>query len=259
MYCSKSYKFIKNNKPKNHLTYQLMHKKLEADLVSLAHSILQMKNKDDLTALHKKAQEIQEKLAVLKFVDTYFETGSNLSDSKEEIIHKIEEVFPDEVKEETSTGPELKATKKEMLIEEQLEKDNELTKDEETETSSIQISLEEEFKDAISADVATQLFEKATKENPVVETQTESKQKSLNDALFTNNIQVGLNDRIAFVKHLFDGSQEDFNRVISQLNSFKTEKEAKKFINKLVKPDYDWRNKEDFEERLINLIERKFL
>ena len=47
--------------------------------------------------------------------------------------------------------------------------------------------------------------------------------------------------------------------MISQLNSFKTEKEAKKFINKLVKPDYDWTDKEEFEERLINLIERKFL
>ena len=52
-----------------------------------------------------------------------------------------------------------------MLIEEQLEKENELTIDEETDTPSFQISLEEEFKDAISADVATQLFEKATKEN----------------------------------------------------------------------------------------------
>ena len=69
-----------------------MHRKLEAQLVSLANSILQMKNKDDLNALHTKAQEIQEKLAVLKFVDTYFETGSNFSVSKEEIIHKIEEV-----------------------------------------------------------------------------------------------------------------------------------------------------------------------
>jgi hypothetical protein len=36
------------------------------------------------------------------------------------------------------------------------------------------------------------------------------------------------------VKNLFGGSQEDFNRVVSQLNSFKTQKEAKKFINKMV-------------------------
>ena len=77
--------------------------------------------------------------------------------------------------------------------------------------------------------------------------------------MFKNNLQIGLNDRIAFVKHLFDGSQEDFNRVLSQLNSFKTENESKKFIDEFVKPDYDWSNKEDYENRLINLIERKFL
>ncbi len=82
--------------------------------------------------------------------------------------------------------------------------------------------------------------------------------KSLNDKL-QGDIQIGLNDRIAFVKNLFDGSQEDFNRVVSQLNTIKTEKEAKKFINKMVKPDYDWTDKEEFEERFISIVERKFL
>ena len=60
------------------------------------------------------------------------------------------------------------------------------------------------------------------------------------------------------MKNLFDGSQEDFNRVVSQLNSFKTEKEAKKFINKMVKPDYDWKNHEALENRFITIIERRF-
>ena len=105
-------------------------------------------------------------------------------------------------------------------------------------------TLEEELKDTIPVDVMANLFEMA---QPV----------SLNDTL-TNNIQIGLNDRIAFVKNLFDGSQEDFNRVLSQLNSFKSLEEAKSFIFDFVKPDYDWTNKEEFEERLIQLIERKF-
>jgi hypothetical protein len=41
-----------------------MYKKLEADLISLAHSILQMKNKEDVFALKEKAQEIYEKLSM---------------------------------------------------------------------------------------------------------------------------------------------------------------------------------------------------
>ncbi len=106
------------------------------------------------------------------------------------------------------------------------------------------LSLDDELKDTIAVDVVADLFENTPK-------------KSLNDKL-QGDIQIGLNDRIAFVKNLFGGSQEDFNRVVSQLNTFKTEKEAKKFINKMVKPDYDWTEKEEFEERFMNIVERKF-
>ncbi len=73
------------------------------------------------------------------------------------------------------------------------------------------------------------------------------------------NIQIGLNDRIAFVKNLFDGSQEDFNRVLSQLNTYTSEKEAMKFIKKMVKPDYDWSEQAELEARFLEIIERKFI
>lgn len=105
-------------------------------------------------------------------------------------------------------------------------------------------TLEDELQDTISVDVMADLFMKADS-------------KSLNDRL-QNTIQIGLNDRIAFVKHLFDNNQNDFNRVISQLNTFKTEKEARSFINKMVKPDYDWSDGEAYETRLFEIIERRF-
>jgi hypothetical protein len=81
--------------------------------------------------------------------------------------------------------------------------------------------------------------------------------KSLNDKLISN-IQIGLNDRIVFVKNLFDNQQEDYNRVISQLNTFKSEKEAKEFINNMVKPDYNWSEQEELENRFLEIIGRKF-
>ena len=257
-----------------------MHKKLEAELVSLAHSILQMKNKDDVNALRKKALAIYEKLSVLKFVESYIETAPDLEQTEEELIDEIEPVTTDKVEveeKEEVVEVEEKIIEEELIVEEEdvieveelvkeeevLNEDEvdveEIIKDEEQDISSLQFSLEDEFKDAISADVATQLFEKATKENPVIEEVPDVKHRSLNDALYTSNLQIGLNDRIAFVKHLFDGSQEDFNRVLSQLNSFKTEDEAKNFVHKFVKPDYNWSTKEEYEHRLINLIERKFL
>ncbi|MDD3720909.1 MAG: hypothetical protein PHW92_00265 [Lutibacter sp.] len=246
-----------------------MHKKLEAELVSLANGILQMKNKDDINVLHKKALDIYEKLTVLRFVENYIDKMPNSSQPKEEIVDTVQNAGVEEIKLESTVSLEIKeeAEEKEAFLEAKMEElfneGDTIVEETAKKSYSLQISLEDEFKDAISADVATELFERATKENPVIEEKTtekqENKKRSLNDALFKNNIQVGLNDRIAFVNQLFDGSQQDFNRVVSQLNSFKTQEEAINFIEEFVKPDYDWSNKEEFEQRLINLIERKFL
>lgn len=81
---------------------------------------------------------------------------------------------------------------------------------------------------------------------------------SINDHLAKGAIQVGLNDRIAFVKHLFNDSQADFNRVLSQLNTLDTYLESMYFIENLVKPDYDWEDKKPYEDRLIELVKKRF-
>jgi len=114
-----------------------------------------------------------------------------------------------------------------------------------------QISREEEMKESIPADIAANMFERIEKTIPA--------KKSLNDILSQNQIQIGLNDRIAFVKQLFDGNLADFNRVLSQLNSFETESQAKDFLNQVVKLDYNWTDKTEYVERFILLIERRFL
>lgn len=269
-----------------------MHKKIASDLTSLAHSILRMKNKDDVFALKEKAHEVYEKLSVLAYVEEYINTTPNAEVTKEELIAKITEaevkkeevlsqtekieeeakedvvvetitevkieeeaeVVVEETKEETITENEVVGNVVEEIIEqpfdelerllgnnEEDEKFNEATFIEETKAPT----LEEELKDTVSVDVMADLFTKAVPK------------KSLNDRL-QNTIQIGLNDRIAFVKHLFDNDAADFNRVVSQLNTFDTEKEAKKFINKTVKPDYDWSDKEEYETRFLEIVERKF-
>lgn len=273
-----------------------MHKKVAAELVSLANSILEMKNDNDVAILQKKAQILYEKLTVLKFVEANLDNIANVEEAvmfekneaekpistieiKEEIIEEPIEFVGEEIglvaalMEEEAYDDEVVNHKEEAVVEKIVEEEKILTskkveaifneeepviKDEKAILTALQFTLEDEFKDAISADVATQLFERVTKDNPVVDEKVEVKQKSLNDSLFSQNIQVGLNDRIAFVKHLFDGSQEDFNRVLSQLNSFKTQNEAMYFIEDFVKPDYNWEGKQEYEERLMNLIDRKF-
>jgi len=82
--------------------------------------------------------------------------------------------------------------------------------------------------------------------------------KTLNDSL-GKTITLALNDRIAFEKNLFAGSGEDLNRVLSQLNTFDSFDDAKNFIEDLVKPDYNnWQGKEEYEERFIAIVEKKF-
>lgn len=229
-----------------------MHKKIKAELVSLAHSILELENTADVAELQKKARKVYEKLTILKFIDKHLFVEKN----EQEILDVVEKTVV-ETHLEVEKNVESEITPEEK-IEAIFEEESTLIKDDLKEIPSLQFTLEEEFKDAISADVATEMFEKAGKETVITESQIEKKQKSLND-VFNSNIKVDLNDRIAFVKHLFDGSQEDFNRVLSQLNSFDTENEAKDFIAEFVKPDYDWSEKEVYEKRLMELIERKFL
>lgn len=83
-------------------------------------------------------------------------------------------------------------------------------------------------------------------------------QPSLNDRLAKGTVQIGLNDRLAFVKHLFGGNQEDFNRVLSQLNTFERYEEAQQFLDQMVKPDYDWDDKEEYENRLQEILLKSF-
>jgi len=91
-----------------------------------------------------------------------------------------------------------------------------------------------------------------------IEVVVDEKVSILNEKL-AQGINIGLNDRVGFVKYLFNGSSEDFNRVLSQLNTFDTYSDAKNFIDEMVKPDYNnWKGQDDFEERFMELVERKF-
>jgi hypothetical protein len=95
-------------------------------------------------------------------------------------------------------------------------------------------------------------------EKPAEKKQKENKTTSLNDKL-NKGINIGLNDRIAFEKKLFGGNAEDFNRVLSQLNTFDNFQEAESFILDFVKPDYNnWQGNEEYEARFIEIVENKF-
>lgn len=69
-----------------------MKKKLEAELISIAHRILQMKNKSDLEQLLAETQKLQEKLAVLRFVEEHF-AGIQPTIGRAEVEQEVEKAF----------------------------------------------------------------------------------------------------------------------------------------------------------------------
>ncbi|MDI1316695.1 hypothetical protein [Flavobacterium sp.] len=306
-----------------------MKKRLESELISIAHRILKLKNKSEIDQLYKETQKLYETLAVLKFYHENFESVK--SDVSEEVlIEKLEQFNESSVLEKTEVNEDAKyvveveaeipvkaepeadeeveaaleieeeettvSEVKEELVEEVLEEEEALTDaepafipafelevEEEEEVQLVQPTIEEKhetkkialehflgenYVDPIFVKPnEVSLFSSEVKEELPTRTQEEPKEESkveapktaaMNDAM-SKSIAIGLNDRIGFVQHLFNDSNEDFNRVISQLNTFDTFEEAKTFINEMVIPDYNyWVGKEDYLERFMEIVEKKF-
>jgi hypothetical protein len=353
-----------------------MKKRLEADLISIAHRILQIKNKSDINQLYLETQKLYEKLSVLRFIEEHYSTlkptigqaemqkeiedfydrsselpaetviemtesnvfpeateeepaavenaqDDNIEEEKVEVPiqeqnTKVEltespefsmEEMEEDIEEETAMVEEFEADIQELQLEpEESDHENispeetgenlfpeeetpppfkaafELTEDSEMEipkqAETVQISFadllggnynEPHFVkvDDIEALPPVTLFEpvheiqSADKDHVNIElTKLETEQAknvSLNDKL-SKGIDIDLNDRIAFVKHLFGNSNEDYNRVLNQLITFDNFYETKNFIEDMVKPDYnDWKGKDDYAERFMDIIEKKFL
>lgn len=321
-----------------------MKKRLEAELISIAHRILKLKNKSEVDQLYKETQKLYETLTVLKFYQENFEsvkedvevsvledkleqhlqneTAQELTQDPpqgEEPVVEIQEEpqapVPTEEEAEVITEEEIEETenlndseqaeqtivseekeeKAEPALEEEAEEDRiviknepeeiaeqpvitpifELADDDEMEPAEIaseakpeskQVALEhllgEGYVDPVFVKPnEVSLFSSEEKEEETEESKEQAPEKpavSLNSA-FSKSIEIGLNDRVAFVNNLFGGSNEDFNRVLSQLNTFDTFEEAKTFLNEMVIPDYNyWVGKEDYIERFMEVVEKKF-
>ncbi len=329
-----------------------MKKKLEGELISIAHRVLKLKNRSETVLLQREAKKLYEQLTVLRFYEENFESIKNdisqeqleekleqmaniaaveTTDLEEKVAEvtqsvddndivekevqqpeetQIEEITPVESVKEEIVGEEIVSEHVEAVKEEVYasaedinrivaEMANRKNVSEETPSSfdnieisktSVpqQISFEDLLGDSYkepefvrvedtpkevekAADIVFEPKEEPKKEEESVEVKKENfsslsptketqevKIKSLNDRL-TSGISFGLNDRIAFEKKLFGGSADDFNRVVSQLNTFDSFEEASSFIADFVKPDYkNWEGQEEYETRFLEIVEKKF-
>lgn len=292
-----------------------MKKRLESELISIAHRILKLKNKSEVDQLYLETRKLYETLAVLKFYgDNYEQVKSEVSHEElEEKLAAAVEIIQEEIKEIPVEEVVVAAQEMEEVVDEEEEIDDEEEIEEEDHDESEE--EEEEFENAINFEPIFELddeFEETADEieeeeieeeeedifepevKKVEPNKIESRQISFEDLLgesfnepefvkpndvvippslkevieekplslndqHSKAINIGMNDRIAFVKHLFDDSTEDYNRVLSQLNSFTTKEEAVDFIEEIIKPDYEnWVGSEEYAERFMEIVKNKF-
>lgn len=70
--------------------------------------------------------------------------------------------------------------------------------------------------------------------------------------------RLDLNDKIAFSKMLFGGSQSELNEVVDKLNTFRNLEEAKEYLSDLYY-SHKWNRVDEYAQRLWVLVENKFL
>lgn len=70
-------------------------------------------------------------------------------------------------------------------------------------------------------------------------------------------IHLDFNDSIAFISQLFNGSKADMDKEFAVLNKTQSIEEARKWMEEMFHT-YNWKNKEEFVERLSGLIINRF-
>lgn len=243
-----------------------MKKKLESDLISIAHRILKLKGKEDVLKMHAEVEALYEKLSVLKFAHENFDDDLPTIGSDSSFFGMLDQAFnntiSDNIEVEDRIYVNLDDIEDDEIMEPAIEKIKDMVAQMPQESQRV-----DDFLDSVipSENNVSNDFEELTsgfKEMPIFEPVTQTKedtQKTLNDALKGNGLIFGLNDKIAFIKHLFDGNSDDFERVISQINTSLSFEEASTLIQNIIKPDYNhWDGKEEFEERFMTIIQGKF-
>lgn len=244
-----------------------MKKKLESELMSIAHRILKLKGKENVTELHRETGLLYEKLSVLKFANENLEQGLPTIGVDSSFFDMLDVAFNNKISDNIERGDKVYVNLDEIeddgIMEPVMEKIKDLVAQMPHETHEVDAFFEQDLPKIDSKqqdlDDLTEGFKNMPVFDPVPASNSKDQlKKSLNDKL-KHGLNIGLNDKIAFIKHLFDGQREDYERVLSQINTSSSYDEAKNLIQNIVKPDYNsWQGKEDIEERFMVIIEGKF-
>ena len=159
-----------------------MKKKLEADLISIAHRILKLKNKEDLAQLHLETQKLYEKLSVLKFVEENFsDVKPTIGNSNiQELVNDALENEPEVEEVEVAVAPEEIEIQPELVeeIEEEVEEDDFSDEEEEETEDEIEEEEDEEFDEEESEEETEEETEELEDEEEESEEDSEEEEET---------------------------------------------------------------------------------
>ena len=232
-----------------------MKKKIESELISIAHRILKLKGKEDVLKMHSEVSALYEKLSVLKFAHENFEGDLPTIGSDTSFFGILDSAFnnkiSDNIEVEDKIYINLDEVENHEIVEPLMNKIKDMVAQMPEDPEGIDTVFEEAIpKDPIkkhNLEDITAGFEDIPIFEPVskMHNGVSNGKTSLNDKLKNGGLNIWLNDKIAFIKHFFDSISEDYDRVLSQLNTFESYNNSKNFIIELVKTDYNnWEGKE---------------
>jgi hypothetical protein len=209
---------------------------------------------------------LYEKLTVLKFAHENFEDDIPTIGSDSSFFGMLDQAFnntvSDNIEVEDRIYVNLDEIEDDGIMEPAIEKIKDIVAQMPQETQGVDDFLKQVIPPEDDFEELTAGFKDMPVFEAVSPTKTQAKEdtkKTLNDALKGKALTFGLNDKIAFIKHLFDGNNEDFERVVSQINTSQSFEEVSTLIQNIIKPDYNhWEGKDEFEERFMNIIQSKF-
>jgi len=242
-----------------------MKKKLESELISIAHRILKLTGKEDLEKMHSEIALLYQKITVLKFIENnHSGDPSDVVGMDTSFFNALDGAFnntiTDSVEVADKTFVNIDSEDEEAIMEPAIEKIKDMVAQMPEETMEVDSIIEaiNEPKEAIEHDLNE--LSPSYAQLPIFDAvESDPPQTSLNDQLKTQGFQIGLNDRLAFVKNLFENNSEDYERVLSQLSTLGSYDEALNMIGSIIKPDYNnWKGQEEMEARFLEIIENKF-
>ncbi len=197
---------------------------LKAEMIMAARELIKQADTVDFDTVYGEFQKLYEKLAAFRFLD---QSG--------------EWEFIDPVKNER---PSIDSVKPEPQTVNSVQSKPEKTVDTSEKTIG-ERDLQKVDKDLKNK---AEFFKKAA--------ETTFRKRS-NDVRSGVPLRIGLADKIALLRNLFDNNSEVFEQFVSDINAAQTYDEALSHVNRM-KSLFDWDGKDEYEFRLLQLIQARF-